>query len=61
MGALSIHFIVFLSWPLMSFLAKRAGKVDAGVITVLVIQQATSAFVTMGVSEYFVVTACLRI
>ena len=60
-GALSMYFIVFLSWPLMIFLAKRAGKVDAGVITVLIIQQAAVAFLGMGASEYFVLIVCLRI
>jgi membrane associated rhomboid family serine protease len=42
-SALVVYFIVYLSWPLMSHLAKREGKVDAAVITVLAIQQVASA------------------
>jgi hypothetical protein len=50
-GALLFYFIVYLSWPLMSHLAKREGKVDAAVITVLAIQQVASAVSGFAFSE----------
>jgi hypothetical protein len=58
--ALLFYFIVYLSWPLMSYFAKREEKVDAAVITVLVIQQVASAVSVFAFSEWFVTIARLR-
>lgn len=49
--AITSYFILYLAWPLMSFFAKRAGKIDAAVIVVLVMQQLTGTLSGMGFSE----------
>ena len=51
MAALAAYFGVYLSWSLMNFLAKRAGKIDASVILVLALQQLISAFAGLGLGE----------
>lgn len=51
MAALAAYFGVYLSWPLMSFLAQRAGKIDASVVLILALQQLISAFSGLGVGE----------
>jgi hypothetical protein len=50
-SALAVYFIVYLSWPIMSHFAKREGKVDAAVITVLAIQQVAYAVSMVAYSE----------
>ncbi|KAF8513960.1 MFS general substrate transporter [Gautieria morchelliformis] len=58
-GGLTVYFIVYLSWPLMSHFAKREGKVDAAVITVLAIQQVASAvsWFAFGCAHIFITSA----
>ena len=51
-ASLATYFVIFLSWPLMSLFAKRAGKLDANVILVLALQQLITAFSGVGFSEY---------
>ncbi|KAJ6488177.1 major facilitator superfamily domain-containing protein [Mycena vitilis] len=49
----------FLAYPLLSFFARRAGRVDAAVITVIVLQLSTSfvMFPTFACTQIFIVDA----
>jgi hypothetical protein len=58
--ALSAYFVIYISWPIMSFVAKRTGKLGAPVFVVLVLQQIASAFAGVGYSECFVSMACIH-